>query len=324
MHAVLPAIVLSLASLIPVAPQTTPAAQTGTTPPRPIRQVKPSYTEDAMRAKVEGTVIAECVVQADGTVGDVRVIKSLEPSLDDEAVKAARQWRFVPGTKDGVAVPMVITIELAFHLVTGRPPNPVLAWPALFAAAAGAPDAPSGTWIEETMEAPGVQVQFAHQAGWRVVHSTSPNLWFSAQNAGVTRMVIVSRPHPRVPLSPDPGSAPAAQQMANQITRQLQAMGSKARLNGTGRVEMGGRFWLWYDVSAPGDDTSMSAVAAHFPGGLDTIRAWTFTTGDGATAVEVMCVVVRPRGAPGADGQEEEKAAPEFGAMLRRLSIVFR
>jgi TonB family protein len=54
----------------------------------------------------------------DGTVGDVRITKSLDPvfGLDQEAIKAARQWRFKPGMRLGQPVPVIITIELTFTL----------------------------------------------------------------------------------------------------------------------------------------------------------------------------------------------------------------
>ncbi len=86
--------------------------------PRPIREVKPAYTADAMRAKIQGTAVVECVVLPDGTVGDVQVVKSLDSSfgLDQEAVKAAKQWRFIPGMRNGQPVPVLVTIELMFTL----------------------------------------------------------------------------------------------------------------------------------------------------------------------------------------------------------------
>ncbi|MBI2189866.1 MAG: TonB family protein [Acidobacteria bacterium] len=86
--------------------------------PRVIREVKPQYTADAMRAKVQGTVLIECVVLPDGSVGRIDVVKSLDPTLglDAEAVKAARQWRFVPGTRFGEPVAVIVTIELTFTL----------------------------------------------------------------------------------------------------------------------------------------------------------------------------------------------------------------
>lgn len=90
----------------------------GVTVPRVIREVKPQYTADAMRAKVQGVVWIECVVMPDGTVGDAKVIRSLDPvfGLDQEAIKAARQWRFVPGTRENQPVPVLVTIELTFTL----------------------------------------------------------------------------------------------------------------------------------------------------------------------------------------------------------------
>jgi protein TonB len=90
----------------------------GITIPRVVREIKPQYTAEAMRAKVQGLVWIECVVMPDGSVGDVKVIRSLDPvfGLDQEAVKAARQWRFMPGTRQGEPVPVIITIELTFTL----------------------------------------------------------------------------------------------------------------------------------------------------------------------------------------------------------------
>ncbi len=86
--------------------------------PRLLREVKPAYTADAMRAKIQGAVLLECVVLPDGTIGEVRVVRSLDSTfgLDQEAVKAAKQWRFQPGTRFGEPVPVLITIELTFTL----------------------------------------------------------------------------------------------------------------------------------------------------------------------------------------------------------------
>ena len=86
--------------------------------PRVLREVKPQYTADAMRAKVQGTVLLECVILPDGSVGRVDVVRSLDSTfgLDQEAVKAARQWRFQPGTRFGEPVAVLVTIELTFTL----------------------------------------------------------------------------------------------------------------------------------------------------------------------------------------------------------------
>ena len=88
----------------------------GVTAPKVTKEVRVSYTPDAMRAEIQGGVALEAVVRADGTVGEVRVVRSLDKryGLDDEAVKALKQWQFTPGQKDGGAVPVVVEVEMTF------------------------------------------------------------------------------------------------------------------------------------------------------------------------------------------------------------------
>jgi TonB family protein len=71
-----------------------------------------------MRAKIVGTVEVDAVVLPDGTVGQVRVVKSLDKptGLDDQALGAAREWMFTPGTLDGKPVSMRVGIVLTFSL----------------------------------------------------------------------------------------------------------------------------------------------------------------------------------------------------------------
>jgi len=90
----------------------------GVTTPVVLREVKPQYTSDAMRAKVQGSVLLECIVRSDGSVGEVKVARSLDPvfGLDLEAMKAARQWRFRPGMRQGEPVAVLVVIELTFTL----------------------------------------------------------------------------------------------------------------------------------------------------------------------------------------------------------------
>ena len=90
----------------------------GVTTPVVVVQVKPQYTAEAMRAKVQGLVTVECVVLPGGTVGDARIIRSLDPifGLDQEAIAAAKKWRFKPGLLNGKPVPVIVTIELTFTL----------------------------------------------------------------------------------------------------------------------------------------------------------------------------------------------------------------
>jgi protein TonB len=90
----------------------------GVTMPTVIERVSPRYTADAMRARVQGAVLIECVVLRDGSVGDARVVRSLDRrfGLDEEAIAAAKRWRFRPGMLKGQAVPVVVTIELTFSV----------------------------------------------------------------------------------------------------------------------------------------------------------------------------------------------------------------
>ncbi len=75
----------------------------------------PRYTPEAMRAKVQGTVILEVVVGTNGKVRDVRVIRSL-PMLDEAAIAAAKQWEFAPPMVDGKPVPVLMLLEQHFNL----------------------------------------------------------------------------------------------------------------------------------------------------------------------------------------------------------------
>jgi periplasmic protein TonB len=71
-----------------------------------------------MRAKISGTVLLEAVVLPDGTVGDVRIRRSLDPTfgLDQEAVRTVKSWKFRPGTLHGRAVAAWVIVELEFTL----------------------------------------------------------------------------------------------------------------------------------------------------------------------------------------------------------------
>lgn len=90
----------------------------GVSVPRILREVKPNYTADAMRAKIQGVAELEAVVLPDGSVGEVRIVRSLDAvfGLDQEAVKAVKQWRFVPGTRMGRPVAVLVGVELTFTL----------------------------------------------------------------------------------------------------------------------------------------------------------------------------------------------------------------
>ncbi len=86
--------------------------------PRVVTEVRPQYTSEAMSAKIQGVVVLELVVLPNGMPDRIRIVRSLDDrfGLDAAAVAAARGWRFIPGTRDGVPVPVLISLELTFTL----------------------------------------------------------------------------------------------------------------------------------------------------------------------------------------------------------------
>jgi TonB family protein len=90
----------------------------GVVAPQVLHAVEPKYTAQAMRDKLQGVVEVEVVVEPDGSVGNVRVLRSIDPvdGLDDNAVEAAKQTTFAPGTLNGQPVSVLVTLELAFRL----------------------------------------------------------------------------------------------------------------------------------------------------------------------------------------------------------------
>ena len=90
--------------------------------PEVIREVKPKYPQDAIAAKLQVVIELEIVVLADGTVGDVRVSKSLDRDdygFTTAAIEAAKQWKFKPGLRNGVPVPTRVGLILEFKVGTG-------------------------------------------------------------------------------------------------------------------------------------------------------------------------------------------------------------
>jgi TonB family protein len=88
----------------------------GVTPPRGIFTPDPEFSEEARKAKYQGTCTLMLVVTADGRPTNIRVANSLGMGLDEKAIEAVKTWRFEPGQKDGHAVSVEIAVEVDFHL----------------------------------------------------------------------------------------------------------------------------------------------------------------------------------------------------------------
>ncbi len=83
--------------------------------PKKIRHVNPIYPELAVAAHVHGNVVLECLVSPQGAVTDVKLVRGI-PLLNASAMDAVRQWAYTPTLKDGVPVPVLLTVTVTFQL----------------------------------------------------------------------------------------------------------------------------------------------------------------------------------------------------------------
>jgi len=94
-----------------------PVSGLNITTPKVIYQVEPEFSEEARRAKHQGSVLLSVEVDGNGRVSNIRVVKSLGLGLDEKAVEAVRLWRFRPALKNGKPVTVPATIDVNFHLL---------------------------------------------------------------------------------------------------------------------------------------------------------------------------------------------------------------
>jgi TonB family protein len=88
----------------------------GIDPPTLVKEVRPIYTDEARRQRIQGDVILEIVVRSDGSVGSIRVRRSLGGGLDQRAIEAVRQWRFNPARRHGTPVDVAVEVAVEFKL----------------------------------------------------------------------------------------------------------------------------------------------------------------------------------------------------------------
>jgi periplasmic protein TonB len=89
----------------------------GVTAPTLLVEVKPAYTEEARKARAEGLVVLQCVIDRNGSADSFKVVRGLGYGLDESAISTiANKWRFRPGTLNGKPVDVKINIEVSFRL----------------------------------------------------------------------------------------------------------------------------------------------------------------------------------------------------------------
>ena len=89
----------------------------GITNPVPIYKPEPQYSEEARKAKWQGSVLLSLVVDETGKTQQIKVVRPLGLGLDEKAIEAVSQWRFTPGKKDGKPVAVAAQIEVTFRLL---------------------------------------------------------------------------------------------------------------------------------------------------------------------------------------------------------------
>ena len=90
----------------------------GVTAPVPLFRPEPEYSEEARKAKYQGTVVLYVEVDASGQPRNLKVVRSLGLGLDEKAIEAVEKWKFRPGYKDGKPVTVAATVEVNFRLLT--------------------------------------------------------------------------------------------------------------------------------------------------------------------------------------------------------------
>ncbi len=89
----------------------------GVSAPTLVFKVEPEYSEEARKAKFQGTVVLYCEVTERGVCQNVRILRALGLGLDEKAIEAVKKWKFRPGVKDGKPVTVAATIEVNFRLL---------------------------------------------------------------------------------------------------------------------------------------------------------------------------------------------------------------
>lgn len=106
------ALILMLADSIPKHPETAPV---------PTHRVDAQYTPEERAAGIEGEVWISAMIDEQGVPANLKVTRSLHPRLDAQALAAAAQWRFKPGTRDQHPITMQVTLAISFRLAAVQP-----------------------------------------------------------------------------------------------------------------------------------------------------------------------------------------------------------
>jgi TonB family protein len=282
-------------------------------PPRVISEVKPGYTPEAMRNRIQGRVRLQGIVERDGTISGITVVQSLDSQfgLDQAAVDALKQWRFQPGTLvDGTPVRVLINVELTFTL---RDSRPIDGWPEGFADPAPAPGA-----VEEVAGTERLRLRISRPPAW-IATSGSASTLVGFHSADGTRTIGVFRPDtPAFDLSGVPPDA-QVQRLFEKMRQFLPAAAVDAFTTGQVQPSPDVR-WVWSAFRVP-SVSSLPGVPRNDL--IGEAREWLFarTTANG-TVLLVQCTLLLPRDLdPAALASRVQQAAADFAPIIRSISV---
>lgn len=92
-----------------------PGTDEEVTRPEPLHKVDPGYPASYVHDRIEGVVVLYGIIHADGSVGNVRVLEGFDSVLDESARVALGQWRFRPGTRNGIPVDVEVVVRVPFR-----------------------------------------------------------------------------------------------------------------------------------------------------------------------------------------------------------------
>ena len=85
-------------------------------PPVKVISPQPKYSEEARKARLQGAVILQTVIDKLGNVRDVKVLKGLTLGLTESAIETVKEWKFKPATRDGVPVAVYFNLVITFSV----------------------------------------------------------------------------------------------------------------------------------------------------------------------------------------------------------------
>ena len=305
-----------------------PVGTPGVSMPRLISEVKPNYTAQAMRERIHGVVVLECIVELDGTVGQARIIRSLDAvhGLDTEALRAIKLWRFIPAMRDGTPVRTAVTIEMSFAIGEPAETTATMGWPVAFSNTSEVPSSRPPGWSEETIATPALQFRVAVPAGWSLNAEPSRGalVLLQADDPQGHRTIRIAPLQPTTLRVVKPLSPRALKAFLDSVGGRSAAQTRNVTMVASGQVRTPDVLWLWLEMAAPVADlpNAPPQIAEHMRVAHDGLRMWIFTTTAEGQYISVTCSLLHAANSTNDQKREEiQRAGLEFGAILQRLSI---